>query len=77
MTNYEVRMQAENKLGLSGFTSILKIITKEECKYGDCVENQMLLIIVYDLSTIGPASEHSRVPSECTRTAGHLPAAAQ
>lgn len=32
MTNYEIRVQAENKLGLSGFTPILKIITKEECE---------------------------------------------
>ncbi|KAJ6220760.1 hypothetical protein RDWZM_006572, partial [Blomia tropicalis] len=34
MTIYELRIQAENKLGLGSFTSILKLVTKEEAPSG-------------------------------------------
>lgn len=45
MTAYEFRVQAENKLGLGPFTSILKLVTKEEAPSGP-----PLNIHVYPLS---------------------------
>lgn len=75
MTSYEVRVQAENKLGLSGFAGALKIITKEECEFlfqafRICDHSRCVC------STIGSAAEYSRLSSKCSSPASYLPTSA-